>query len=323
MNALRFSPRALAFCASVAMLAGCGGSQTGVSESIPMGAITAGKSVADVPSGDLLYVYDRFNHRRLSIFTFPGGRKFVRKFHMPAYGIGWPMCSDTNGDVFIPVNQGILEYAHGGTTPVATLSAKGVPDGCSSDPTTGNLAVTGLQNGSECAVAIYENAKGSPRFYDDPTLPGCTYPAYDGHGNLFLDGLADSGSVLTELPAGSSSFRPITLDGSIPNFWFVQWDGSDIAIEARPAENSPAVIFRVQVSGSTGTIVKTIHFGKWTNEEPYPWIRGDKIVDVAGNGSFGIWKYPDGGKILKAFSAPEGIWTFTVSVAPPGAHKRK
>ena len=58
-------------------------------------------------------------------------------------------CVDKAGDVFVADFGGntgtpaILEYAHGGTKPIATLSDPGYyPESCSIDPTTGNLAVT-------------------------------------------------------------------------------------------------------------------------------------------------------------------------------------
>ena len=57
------------------------------------------------------------------------------------------MCSDSKGNVWITNfhGEGITEYAHGGTKPIATLSDPGTdPNGCSVDPLTGNLAVTGF-----------------------------------------------------------------------------------------------------------------------------------------------------------------------------------
>src|ERR1700722_7885661 len=47
------------------------------------------------------------------------------------------LCSDKHGNVFAPHVNFIYEYAHGGTTPIATLGDEGYrPVGCSVDPTT-------------------------------------------------------------------------------------------------------------------------------------------------------------------------------------------
>ena len=77
-------------------------------------------------------------------------------------------CVDESGDVFVADGGAdtIREYAHGGTTPIATLNDPGEPYGCSVDPTTGNLAVT---NGSD-SVAIYPSAQGTPTLYSDPSI---------------------------------------------------------------------------------------------------------------------------------------------------------
>jgi DNA-binding beta-propeller fold protein YncE len=80
-------------------------------------------------------------------------------------------CVDKTGDVFVAEFGGnagtaaILEYAHGGTSPIATLSDPGYhPESCSIDPTTGNLAVTN----DDGPLGIYTGAKGDPAYYADP-----------------------------------------------------------------------------------------------------------------------------------------------------------
>jgi hypothetical protein len=67
-------------------------------------------------------------------------------------------CVDTAGDVFI-VNSNtsqILEYAHGGTTPIATLSDPGYyPNGCAYDPTTCSSPTSTILN----------STRSTPRFW--------------------------------------------------------------------------------------------------------------------------------------------------------------
>ena len=78
-------------------------------------------------------------------------------------------CVDGAGNVFVTnsFKGQILEYAHGGTTPIATLSDPNqYPIDCAVDPTTGNLAVTNyFAKTGPGSVAIYQGAQGAPLFY--------------------------------------------------------------------------------------------------------------------------------------------------------------
>lgn len=85
-------------------------------------------------------------------------------------------CVDNAGEVFIADNgaSNIIEYAHGGTSPIAVLSDPGyVPSACSVDPTSGNLAVTNVEtpSGGQGTVVIYKHATGRPKaYYPDPEI---------------------------------------------------------------------------------------------------------------------------------------------------------
>ena len=49
-------------------------------------------------------------------------------------------CSDSNGDVFFTQVKRIVEYAHGGLTPIASFAVPGTAFSCSVDATRGDLA---------------------------------------------------------------------------------------------------------------------------------------------------------------------------------------
>ena len=79
-----------------------------------------------------------------------------------------PACVRTAKETFssrTPVTGIILEFAHGGTQPIATLLGVRCefPNGCSVDPTTGNLAVTNYSSNpaGPGSIAIYTGARGS------------------------------------------------------------------------------------------------------------------------------------------------------------------
>ena len=105
-------------------------------------------------------------------------------------------CVDNAGNVFV-VNFGtssggggdVVEYAHGGTTPIKTLTyPNAYLNGCAVDPTTGNLAVTDYRpsngNRGKGGVLIYPSASGTPTKYVDPGMADYGYCAYDSAGNL-------------------------------------------------------------------------------------------------------------------------------------------
>ncbi len=73
-------------------------------------------------SGDLLYAFDS---GVLWVFSYPEGTP-QGQIDLAAGGTG-NLCSDNNGNVFVPPcnpQPEILEYAHGGTQPLATLSGE-------------------------------------------------------------------------------------------------------------------------------------------------------------------------------------------------------
>ena len=103
-------------------------------------------------------------------------------------------CSDKVGNVFITIQgEKIVEYAHGGTKPIATLNDPGYyPNACSVDPTTGDLAVANVSGPTKHrgSLAVYKHARGAPKFFVDPDYEFQTYYfcGYDPMGNVFVDG---------------------------------------------------------------------------------------------------------------------------------------
>jgi hypothetical protein len=311
----------------VVMLAACNGTQS-VTNAMPQGASQAhrvsGKSwmLKEAQSENLLYVSSWPGN--VYVFSYPALKEVG---HLNAGGLG--LCSDQNGDVFIPsLPDGypvIYEYAHGGTSPIETLLVNDDdrPVACAIDPTTGNLAVAN-QDGYSCRsnVAIFSEAQGEPTVY-------CTQPAvgwvascgYDDAGNLYVDGDTNFESwdlVFAELPRGAANFSSITLnDLKYPGS--VQWDGSYITIET---EKTPK-IFEVQVSGSNAQIVHTTDFSD-AKHAGLSWIQGDDVILPAGlpndgaTSRLGIWAYPSGGNAIHRISPHIGreLAGVTVSVAP-------
>jgi hypothetical protein len=270
-------------------------------------------------NGDLIYV---MGPEQTYILSYSDGR-LISSFSKTSGIAG--LCSDTSGNVFMPYKSIILEYRHGGTKPVAQLSdGNYVSAGCSVDPLTGNLAVANLGASSPTTgpgnIAIFRNASGSPTFYNTDQISSYLSCGYDASGNLFLDGGSSSKPfVFAELPSGSSTFQIINVTRPLTNPGSVQWDGKYVALGA----NGAGLIYRVNVSGSVGTVISVTKLYSLKTASINFWVQGDAVMTPAGahRGKLGIWRYPKGGKVKTVYgvSLQKGhLGGVTVSVKTNG-----
>lgn len=348
MKSLGFGSYALTIGTASALLAGCGGSQLpiGAPGATQISAIATraahGKSwmLPGSSGGDLLYVVNEYA-TYVSVYSYPGGA-LVGTLSNPDYANG--DCSDKAGNVFIvnlsTASSGggdVVEYAHGGTTPIKTLSyPNAYLNGCSVDPTTGNLAVTDYRptNGhrGKGGVLIYPNASGTATEYFDPGMTDYSYCAYDNAGNLYVDGFSvPSGYFqLAELPKGKKIFTNIKLSKRLENelsVGGVQWDGTDVVIgigRAVVGDHIHIQVYRISVTGSTGKLVGTTWLKRAHSQRDFQfWIQGSTIISGFGSlnrggqqEKLGFWTYPHA-QLTKVVRDQEGgPWGATVSLAP-------
>ena len=272
-------------------------------------------------SSDLAYVGTA--QAAVEVYSYPG-LKHQQTIHLPAGGDG-RVCADSKGNVFVGTffaeqsQAYVYEYAHGGSTPVETLTLEPywVPVGCSVDSLSGNLAVTEYStNGGGVKVAIYSNAQGAPTFYTDAAITG--QPGYDAQGNLFM---IDHGSVMAELPAGSASVIHVSLSSVVGQVDRIQWDGTYLALTAASTKDVkrsklPEVIHRLSIAGSSATIVSTITLrGLKARATGGSWIIGSRVLAPM-KGQVGLWKYPAGGTVTSVKKSGELPASVTISVAP-------
>ena len=290
---------ALTSCVAAAMLAGCGGSQP------PIGAPGAAEQTSAIATatqphtskGDLLYATGACGGA--CVLSYPGG-KIVANITLSG-DVGGD-CSDAAGNVFITNNTQVFEYAHGGTTPIVTLGIPGDnAKGCSTDPTTGNLAVVYYAS-SGANVAIFSAAAGEPTTYDSHI--DATNCGYDATGDLFVAGFYATQSGIAELPYGGSKFSGIAINGKLGNSGQIQWDGAHMAYESRTKGNIK--ILTLQISGSTGTIIGTARLKGARGNAYQSWLYGGRILVPYGNhgqyaNNVGVWKYPQGGNLVDRY----------------------
>lgn len=317
-----FSGCAVMSYVAAAALAGCSGTQAPIAggSAIPQGrAIEAqvdGRGSWMLPNarhGDLVYVSDATS-AEVYVYTLRDLKLIgtLTDFSSPA-----GECSDSRGNVWItdPDTSRVVEYAHGGTSPISILSDPNVyPVSCSVDPSSGNLAVTNLftLSGGRGSVSVYKGASGSPALYQDSSMQYVYFCGYDNNGNLYVDGLSSSGTfAFAELPKGSSGFINVTLNAPITFPGSVQWDGHHMT--TTPQAPTDTVIYRLKISGSTGSVIGETRLRPSSCIPVQTWISGARIasscLDLTGGSTVDLWRYPDGGTPTKTGSGssePDG-----------------
>jgi hypothetical protein len=324
------SSKVLVLCL-IASLAACGG---GTSQSLPSAAQQTGpqsRVPAKAAGRDLLYVsYDNpwSNAFHVLVYSYPGEKQLqdLQTAETPA-----GMCADAAGDVWItysPPTPQLVEYAHGGANPIATLSFPGQhPNGCSIDPNSGNMAVTNLfgPNSVAGSVEIYQKAQGTPTDYPIASMYIVDKCGYDNAGNLFVDGQTYQGFFqFAELPKGAKKFKPITLSQTINYPGGVRWDGRFLAVGEQgdyPYTPIQPAIYRFTIKGNKGRKVGTTQFVAATREFDF-WIQSGKVIlpdpqdEAPGDsGAVLVYDYPKGGELTSQIpgNVPYGA---VVSVGP-------
>jgi hypothetical protein len=303
---------------AAALFAGCGAQSSGT---LPQRVTAQSRAhKASGSYGELLYVNFSGNGQ-FGIFTYPQDQQ-VATIYMDAGAL----CADTSGNVWvIKINSIPYKFPHGAKKPIYHLgnahkSVYLVTD-CAVDPTSGKLAVS-----TSGAILIWQDVKFSkPAVYltKFPFIAtGCTY---DNAGNLFFDGYEESVDKLElfELAKGSSSFTNISLDrpGWLGEEWSgLQWDGTYLALSTRPHKRRSAVVYRVNVSGGSGTVVQTIHFkDKYVGTGLF-WLQGDTLIAAdTYQENIGLWQYPKGGKPTQLLPMPlreQGGITLSITPSP-------
>jgi hypothetical protein len=313
-----------AFCTAfaAALLAGCAASQPPIAApgEIPQSRAIAPHAERSGPwmlpeakQGALLYVATGSD---VYVLSYPHG-KLMGSLNVT----GSNLCSDANGNVFIPTGgYVILEYAHGGLYPIQTLHGGDIPLGCAVDPTSGNLAVTQEASGAG-EVAIFANEKEPATWYRDPDIYYYGLCGYDDRGNLFVDGNG-TGNYIAELPKGGNTFANYPLNSSFDVFGSIQWDGRHMTL-TNPSTNQ---IYRLKFGKAAFKVIRTTQANGWQNSYsshwPYiqTWLqRGTFIAQAGSLAELGLWRYPTGGnpgKILRPFESGDvNIYGVTVSVA--------
>lgn len=316
MNGGDFARRSLGVSALATILVGCGGPQP------PIGAEMRQPTIEHATSSGSALLYVMMGPSGTYLLTYPG---FERVKRIRAWGLS--TSNPNNGEVLIGGINGALNlYAHGGTNPIHVfdLSSDVFPYDGAFDPTSNAIAITGnMAESRRGHVYVYRTLTSYPIVYPVPKIPYLSFIGYDAKGDLFVDGFnSKKDFLLAELPKGGAAFVDLTIGGAMKSMHSIQWDGKYVTVFDR------ASIYRLQVSGSTATIVGQTNLSGARVGSGEFWIQGDTVIgphvsDRSRNGRWvGFWHYPAGGRaymLIKNLSKGEKearMTSATVSVAP-------
>jgi hypothetical protein len=308
------SHAAIALSVAASLLAGCGESQPpigapgAIAQSRGVAARIAEPKMLPEAKGDLLYVSQASG--AVYVFSYPDGRSVGSLIGLAGNPDG--VCSDLASHVFVTEFPNVIqEYARGRKLPIATLEAPGEPEECSVDSTSGDLAV-GIYtyNSHSTGVAVFHRARGSPKFYADPSFSQMTACSYDNNGDLFAAGVSsttisskEAELALAELPAGGSKFIDIKLKRIFIDTvnQHIEWYGGKLAIGEGTRYATQYSIYQMAISARRAKLVGETQLDlgadKVSGDTAF-FIQSGRIAVTVESGDQSqvlLWPYPKGG----------------------------
>ena len=317
MNVLKSLRAVVGFVGALALLAGC----TGTPQPPPLGAERAtyspfgsgapavqrnGSTSWMLPGAQkqpsLLYI-SNLGTASVTVYTYLNGGGLLLVGTLSGFSLPTGMCTESSGNVWIPDygTRKILEYAHGGTTPIFTITEhSGFPYDCAVDPTTGNLAVANQHpNGKYQAfgnVVVYPKGSRNGRVFSTSNgFSDVYFVAYDNKSNLYVDANPCAPSScyygggppgLFELAKGGAAFTQLTLSGAtLYQPIAINWIKPTLMVGDQNFQNQgTSGAYKLFVSGSTATQVGTLQFGG-TQQAYGFWRRAGRVIvpDHTGN----------------------------------------
>ncbi len=269
-------------------------------------------SAAAKTSPELLYVSD-LGTFDVDVYRFPS---LARAGKLTGFDEPQGECTDAEGNVWIAntrVSQ-MLAFAHGGTSPIATLNDPlGYPSGCAVDPTSGDLAVTNLYGFSGAgSVLVYKHARGTPTSYANPNQFYYYFGGYDRKGDLYVSGSTSKKAfLLSVLPHGRSSMSTVAIAGGKIYFpGTVAWIGSTLVLgDQRCNDRASSCFYELSVSGMSARITGTTSLkGACDVAQAYVGASrlagGDYDYCKDGRGCTDVWPFPAGGSPKIRVSGP-------------------
>jgi hypothetical protein len=130
-------------------------------------------------------------------------------------------CIDAQSNVWIVDNDQLVEYAHGGTTPIGSIPVgyygSQHPYSCAVDPTTGDIAISIINRyqGNDAGLILICTPRADCGSYVTHARAYVYFVSYDKNGNLYADGLKrDSGNFWMVMRPAGGVFEKFTIKGA-------------------------------------------------------------------------------------------------------------
>jgi hypothetical protein len=285
------------------------------------GTISSGSSAVPAAEGpgrqnaalDLTYAS---TDRGVEWYKFPGAR-----IHGVISGgdraLG--MCRDAKSNVYIAYGVDILEFPHASDKySTEWKSGAYISKSCAVDPTNSDLAVVNTETTTHAAgnIAIYAGGSSTPTYYTLSNITNPAFASYDSNGNLFVDGTTAGGAfALAELPAGESTFKPVTLKHAISVPGGVEWDGNRLAIGDGSHQSSK--IYRVAVTNFVATVKSSVSLTSTTGLLQFDVFKKRIVVASLFPPSVSYYAYPHGGSASKTIQVSDAYGVVVSPADPP------
>ena len=298
-----------------AMLAAC----AGPSQTAPVhnGVLTSVMSPAASKSSSLLYVSNASN---VTVYTYENGGGIILVGTLTSFTSPGGMCTDNAGNVWITdyTSRNVYEYAHGGTAPIATITAKlGFPYACAVDSATGNLAVSYEHPyghfRSYAEVVVYApGANTGPSYAPKTGFYRAYFLSYDDKSNLYATGQAcgydecyrDAYIRLFQLGSRKKMFEVVAGEARQSAPSAIVWVNPSFLMGNGKSGDGGAQALKIQVTGKRATIVGDVNFAQTFLTYGFS-RRADRVIvpDYAAN-AVQIYNLQDG-SLVNSFT--EGL----------------
>lgn len=311
MERVIFLRGAACACVMAVVLTGCGTGASALSSDPAVSQMShQGSWMRPDITSNLVYIALGSN---IGVYSFTGKQVGELK----GFDDSFSDCSDAQGDVWVSYGAGFLEYAHGGTYPIAQLFLPGnsAPINCAVDPSTGDVAATERSESQGENVAVFQNIYSTPQIYKDSDLVDYEFLGYDDQGNLFVNGIGAKKKVLlAELTNGGINLSTIKVDRGFHEVGGLQWDGQYLAI----GDSGNRVIYQMSVADGQATTQSTTHFHGWhakfKDVVPFA-VQSGVVVFAFKSTQVGFWDFPQGDRTLRRIPVSAGGDGVAISVS--------
>lgn len=298
---------------AVALWAGCGGAPSEIAPpAANQQALRQSWMRSTATQGALLYVSDEYVGT-VFVYSYPDLTPVGK---LTGFKSAAGLCVDSKtGNIWVtdPIASKIVEFAHGGTTPIKRLKEDaGWVQACAVNPKNGDLAIVNNFIFDDSGnLSIYSHAQGKPAVYYNRHMFYYDFVAYDGAGNAFVDGVSGPPFRLAELPSGGTKLQNVPWSGpNIKSPGGLQYHAASLAI----GDTGQPVIYQT----SNGMVTGTTTLKKACSVEQF-FIDGRRLIAPNTCGKTSnvlIYSYPAGGAPFKTLTGFKNAFGAVVSVSP-------